>query len=83
MNFHPILLTVLGFRVQNLFQLFYKPILTIDQLKLLKYDNISSGKYKTNFDINIPSIHKFNLEVAKYCYMWKESGQFSKKKYDL
>ena len=65
------------------FQLFPKPLLTIDQLKLLKYDNVLSGKYKTNFDINIPSIHKFNLEVSKYCYMWKESGQFSKKKYDL
>ena len=65
------------------FQLFPKPLLTIDQLNLLKYDNVSSGKYKTNFDINIPSLHKFNLEVAKYCYMWKESGQFSKKKFDL
>jgi len=65
------------------FQLFPKPILTIDQLNLLKYDNISSGKYKTNFDINIPSVHKFNIEVAKYCYMWKESGQFSRKKQDL
>jgi len=67
----------------SFFQLFPKPLLTIDQLNLLKYDNISSGKYKTNFDINIPSVHKFNLEVAKYCYMWKEAGQFSKKKFDL
>ena len=65
------------------FQLFPKPLLTIDQLRLLKHDNVPSGKYKTNFDINIPSTHKFNLEVSKYCYMWKESGQFSKKKYDL
>jgi len=65
------------------FQLFPKPLLTIDQLRLLKYDNVPSGKYKTNFDINIPSTCKFNLEVSKYCYMWKESGQFSKKKYDL
>ncbi len=62
------------------FQLFPKPLLTIDQLNLLKYDNVSSGNYKTNFDIDIPSVHKFNLEVAKYCYMWKEAGQFSKKK---
>ncbi len=65
------------------FQLFPKPILTIDQLNLLKYDNILSGKYQSNFDINIPSVHKFNLEVEKYCYMWKEAGQFSKKKPDL
>ena len=65
------------------FQLFPKPLLTIDQLRLLKHDNVPSGKYKTNFDLNIPSTHKFNFEVSKYCYMWKESGQFSKKKYDL
>ena len=32
-----------------------KPLLTPDQLKLLKYDNISSKKYKTNFDIGVPS----------------------------
>ncbi len=65
------------------FQLFPKPLLTMDQLRLLKHDNVPSGKYKTNFDINIPSTHKFNFEVSKYCYMWKESCQFSKKKYDL
>ena len=65
------------------FQLFPKPLLTMDQLRLLSYDNVQSGKYKTNFDVNIPSTRKFNQEVSKYCYMWKESGQFSKKKYDL
>ena len=41
----------------NLFQLFPKPLLTVDQLKLLKYDNISSKKYQTNFDIGV-SKHK-------------------------
>ena len=63
-----------------IFQLFPKPLLTTDQLTLLKYDNVASGKYKTNFDIGFPSIHKFDLEVKKYAFMWKESGQFSKKK---
>ena len=63
----------------NLFQLFPKPLLTKDQLKLLKYDNIISGKYQTNFDIGVPSICIFEKEVEKYCYMWKEAGQFSKK----
>jgi uncharacterized protein YbjT (DUF2867 family) len=67
----------------NLFQLFPKPLLTKDQLKLLKYDNIISGKYQTNFDIGVPSICLFEKEVEKYCYMWKEGGQFSTKKYDL
>ena len=61
------------------FQIFPKPILTLDQLKLLKYDNINSGKYKTNFDLGLPSIRKFDEEVSKYSYMWRESGEFSKK----
>ena len=66
-----------------IFQLFPNPLLTIDQLKLLKYDNVISGKYKTNFDIAIPSTHQFDLEVQKYAFMWKEGGQFSKKKYNI
>ena len=61
------------------FQIFPKPIITLDQLKLLNYDNIASGKYKTNFDLGVPSIHKFDTEVSKYSYMWKEAGEFSKK----
>ena len=40
-----------------------------------------SGKYKTNFDIGIPSAKKyFENEVKKYCYMWREGGQFSTEK---
>jgi len=66
----------------NFFQLFPKPLLTVDQLKLLKYDNIISGKYQTNFDIGVPSICIFEKEVEKYCYMWREGGQFSTKKYN-
>jgi uncharacterized protein YbjT (DUF2867 family) len=66
----------------NLFQLFPKPLLTIDQLKLLKYDNILSKKYQSNSDIGVPSKRIFEQEVEKYCYMWREGGQFSTKKYD-
>jgi nucleoside-diphosphate-sugar epimerase len=66
----------------NLFQLFPKPLLTVDQLKLLKYDNIPSKKYQTNSDIGVPSTRKFEQEVEKYCYMWREGGQFSTKKYN-
>jgi len=66
----------------HLFQLFPKPLLTVDQLKLLRYDNIASKKYKTNFDIGVPSTKIFEQEVEKYCYMWRESGQFSTKKYN-
>ena len=66
----------------KLFQLFPKPLLTVDQLNLLKYDNIPSNKYKTNFDLGVPSTRVFDQEVEKYCYMWREGGQFSTKKYN-
>tara|TARA_B100000767_G_scaffold244940_1_gene243522 strand:- start:2909 stop:3874 length:966 start_codon:yes stop_codon:yes gene_type:complete len=65
----------------SFFQLFPKPLLTLDQLKLLKYDNVISGKYQTNFDIGSPSTRFFEEEVKKYCYMWRVGGQFSTKKY--
>ena len=64
------------------FEMLPKPVLTMDQLRLLKYDNISSGKYKTNSDIGMPSKRYFNDEVKKYCYMWKDGGQFSTEKYN-
>ena len=63
------------------FELMPNPLLTRDQLRLLKYDNIPSGKYKTNSDIGVPSKRYFNDEVKKYCYMWREGGQFSTEKY--
>ncbi len=63
------------------FEIMPKPLLTRDQLRLLKYDNISSGKYKTNFDIGVPSLKNFDDEVKKYCYMWRDGGQFSTEKY--
>ena len=65
----------------KIFQLMPNPLLTEDQLRLLKYDNILSTKYKSNFDIGIPSKRFFDIEVKKYCYMWREGGQFSTEKY--
>ena len=65
----------------KIFELMPKPLLTEDQLRLLKYNNIASGKYKTNSDIGIPSVRYFDEEVKKYCYMWREGGQFSTEKY--
>ncbi len=65
----------------RLFEIMPNPLLTRDQLRLLKYDNILSGKYKSNSDIGIPSLKYFDEEVKKYCYMWKEGGQFSTDKY--
>ena len=63
------------------FEIMPRPLLTRDQLMLLKYDNIPSGKYKTNSDIGIPSKRNFDEEVKKYCYMWRDGGQFSTEKY--
>ena len=65
----------------KMFQLLPNPILTEDQLRLLKYDNVLSGKYKSNSDIGVPSKKYFNEEVKKYAYMWREGGQFSTEKY--
>ena len=64
------------------FQLLPKPLLTEDQLRLLKYDNVSSGKYKTNFDLGLPSKLRFKEEVKKYAFMWRDGGQFSTEKYE-
>ena len=72
---------VLGKINAFLFEFMPKPLLTQDQLKLLKYDNINSGKYKTNFDIGVPSNLYFKNEVQKYCYMWREGGEYSKEKF--
>ena len=66
----------------KLFQLLPKPLLTEDQLRLLKYDNISSGKYKTNSDIGVPSKLLFKDEVKKYAFMWRDGGEFSTDKYN-
>jgi uncharacterized protein YbjT (DUF2867 family) len=73
----------LAFMSAKLFQLFPQPLLTEDQLRLLKYDNILSGKYKTNSEIGVPSKCFFDKEVKKYSYMWKEGGQFSKDENDI
>ena len=65
------------------FQLLPKPLLTEDQLRLLKYDNIPSGKYKTNSDIGLPSKLYFKDEVKKYSHMWRDGGEFSTEKYNF
>ena len=65
----------------KIFELLPNPLLTQDQLRLLKYDNVLSGKYKSNSEIGIPSKRFFNVEVQKYAYMWREGGQFSTEKY--
>ena len=66
----------------KLFQLMPKPLLTMDQLKLLKYDNIVSKIYKTNYDFNMNANKRFEEEINRYSFNWTSGGQFSKKRID-
>ncbi|MDA9682810.1 complex I NDUFA9 subunit family protein [Candidatus Pelagibacter sp.] len=61
----------------KILQLLPNPLLTEDQLNLLKYDNITSGLHQTNFDLGIISNRKFDIEVNKYSYNWRSGGQFA------
>ena len=63
----------------KIFELMPNPLLTTDQLKLLKYDNVASKNYATNSSIGVPAKKHFRLEVEKYSYMWRDGGQFAKK----
>ena len=64
----------------RLFQLMPKPLITMYQLRLLKYDNVASKKYKTNFDLKIDANKKFDDEINRYSFNWSSGGQFSKKR---
>ena len=58
---------------------FPRPIITLDQFKILKYDNILSHKYKNQKNFNLESTSYFVKEVEKYAHMWRDGGEFSKK----
>ena len=64
----------------KLLQLFTKPLLTEDQFKLLKYNNVVSGIYKSNFDLGFKTNKLFKDEINKYSYNWKIGGQFANNK---
>jgi len=64
----------------KIFEIMPNPLITVDQLNLLKYDNISSGKYKTNFELNLNSKKIFDKELEKYSYNWRSGGQYSRGK---
>jgi len=63
----------------KIFELLPNPLLTTDQLKLLKYDNVITNNYATNSSIGVPPKKIFEQEINKYSYMWRDGGQFSKK----
>ena len=64
----------------KIFELMPTPIITTDQLKLLKYDNVITEKNKTNLEIGIRADRKFYDEIEKYSYNWKSGGLYSKNK---
>ena len=59
-------------------QLFPTPLLTEDQLKLLKYDNIQTGKHMTNYDLGIKANKKFENVIFEYSYNWMNGGKYNK-----
>ena len=61
----------------RLFEILPNPLLTRDQLRLLKYDNVKSSNGISNFDINFPSKISFKDGIVKYAYNWRDGGQFS------
>ena len=66
----------------KILQILPNPLLTEDQLKLLKYDNIKSGLYKTNFDLGFKTNKLFEDEINKYSYNWRSGGQFAEERLD-
>ena len=64
----------------HVFELLPRPLITNDQLRLLKYDNVLSRKYKSNNDFEFNCSSRFEVEVNKYSYMWKNEGEYSKKR---
>ena len=59
------------------FQLLPNPLLTEDQLTMLKYDNCKSENYKNNLDLGYMPKKKFEIEIKKYSFNWKSGGQFN------
>tara|TARA_Y100000768_G_scaffold250441_1_gene190231 strand:- start:678 stop:1643 length:966 start_codon:yes stop_codon:yes gene_type:complete len=63
----------------KILQLLPNPLLTEDQLNLLKYDNVESGLHKTNIDLGLKAEKIFDVELEKYSYNWRTGGQFASK----
>jgi len=64
----------------KLFEMMPNPLITVDQINLLKYDNISSGRYKTNFELDLKAKKFFDEELEKYSFNWRIGGQYSRVK---
>ena len=56
-------------------QMMPNPLLTPDQVELLKFDNLVSGDYPTLNDLGIMGTPIQNI-LSKYIYRFREGGQF-------
>ena len=56
-------------------QMMPTPLLTPDQVEMLKYDNVVSGKYKTLKNLKIQSTTIQSI-LPKYIYRFRSGGQF-------
>ena len=56
-------------------QLMPNPLLTQDQVELLKHDNVVSGNYPTLKDLGITGTPIKNI-LSKYIYRFRTGGQF-------
>ena len=54
----------------KIFEKMPKPLITTDQLTLLKYENVVSKKYKTNLDFGINANKTFEKEIKKRLNYW-------------
>jgi len=72
---------VIAKMMAKIFEIMPNPLITVDQINLLKCDNISSGKYKTNFDLGLKANRIFDEEIEKYSFNWRTGGQFSRNKF--
>jgi NADH dehydrogenase len=61
----------------RILQVMPKPLLTVDQVELMKYDSIVNNKYSTlkNLKINPKTI---NEVLPSYIWRHRQEGQFSK-----
>ena len=57
------------------FEMLPKPLLTRDQVELLKYDNVVSGNYPSLKDLNIKGETIQNI-LPTYIYRFRSGGQF-------
>ena len=56
-------------------QMMPTPLLTPDQVEMLKYDNVISGKYRTLKNLKIKSTTIQRI-LPKYIYRFRTGGQF-------